>query len=429
MNIDYTLWPTNGQLGSTNIIIPTNAEDWPAGDALVGNFVYDKGHLVGFVDTKALVANESKSTTFPYDYVNITVDESLEGVMAFNPGERTKYLTVSYSGNSGDTIVLGTVFANCRTINEVKDISPDYQTEYIIDGVWNESLEKLEDSSYMFKYCDELESFNSDLSSLTTGTSMFQYCTNLSEFTSNVPVLKSGFAMFNYCSNLKSFNSDLSSLTDGAIMFCDCENLTTFDSNLKSLTFGYHMFYGCNLSQFTSDLSSLTNGCEMFMACKLDTASVQNIANTIKDVNGLTNDSYYWYSGTIYKQIRIGIANTRPNAEETEAFNTMVEKGWTVYVNGSSDAYVPSSTALIPIDGEETATPIPFWAKPIPSDEEHAKYVDENGNFYNILGAQFIYGDDLMTYGQFLNEEDAANQMRLSRYTRGEEPTEIIETA
>ena len=43
-NIDYSLWPNvDGELGKIKVAIPTNAEDWPEGDALVGNFVYNDG--------------------------------------------------------------------------------------------------------------------------------------------------------------------------------------------------------------------------------------------------------------------------------------------------------------------------------------------------------------------------------------------------
>ena len=156
----------------------------------------------------------------------------------------------------------------------------------------------------------------------------------------------------------------------------------------------------------------------MFYVCKLDTASVQHIADTINTVS----------RGTIH----VGIGNTTPNEQETEAFNTMVDKGWVVFVNGgiqfgssySCCATCCASLATLDENGEETVTPIPFYAKPVQSDEEHARYVDAEGNFYNILGAQFIYGDDLSTYGMFINEEDAAANMRLKKI--GEEE---IETA
>lgn len=96
-NIDYTLWPNaDGELGKIKVAIPTNAEDWPAGDALIGNFVYNDGKLAGFVDTKALILNENATTTFPYDYVDISLPSIQEGTLTVNRGERCKYLNVKF---------------------------------------------------------------------------------------------------------------------------------------------------------------------------------------------------------------------------------------------------------------------------------------------------------------------------------------------
>lgn len=164
------------------------------------------------------------------------------------------------------------------------------------------------------------------------------------------------------------------------------------------------MFCNTNITSFSSDLSSLTDAYQMFGGCKLDTASVQNIADTINNIN----------SGTIH----IDIANYPPNEQETAAFNTIASKGWTVYVNGSYTPISPAAITTLDENGEEQQTPIPFWAKPVQSDEEHAKYVDEQGNLFNILGGQFIYGDDLSTYGMFTCEEDAAANMRLTPYIK-----------
>jgi len=144
----------------------------------------------------------------------------------------------------------------------------------------------------------------------------------------------------------------------------------------------------------------------MFSGCKLDTASVQHIANTIN-------------TPSAKKTIHIGIGNSAPNSQEEEAFNTIASKNWTVYVGvngGTPSQWNP--TSLTPIDGEEPTNPISFWAKSVQSDEEHACYVDENGNFYNILGGNYIYGDDLSTYGMFMSEEDAAINMRLTKYVK-----------
>ena len=104
MNIDYTLWPNaNGTLGEIKVQIPDGVTtQWPEGDALVGNFVYKDGMISGFVDTAALITNESKSSTIPYDYVNIHLELIAEGDVNIVGSERTKYFAVTYgSGNSG----------------------------------------------------------------------------------------------------------------------------------------------------------------------------------------------------------------------------------------------------------------------------------------------------------------------------------------
>ena len=176
------------------------------------------------------------------------------------------------------------------------------------------------------------------------------------------------------------------------------------------------MFSYTKISSFSSDLSSLTNGAGMFRYCPLDTASVQNIADTIKDVNALENESEC--SG-VWKYIDIGIRNDAPNEQEDVAFKQMASKGWTVY--GTGFTYTPTEPAAITTldeNGEEITTPIPFWAKPVQTDEEHAQYIDEQGNFFIILGGQFIYGDDISTYGMFTCEADAAANMRLTPYTK-----------
>ena len=177
------------------------------------------------------------------------------------------------------------------------------------------------------------------------------------------------------------------------------------------------MFHTCsNLTTFTSDLGSLTNGTNMFFGCILDTVSVQNIANTIKDVNGLESNNY---CSDGLKYIHIDIANSIPNEQEEAAFNTIASKGWTVYVNGVEyTSTSPAAITTLDENGEEITTPIPFWAKPVQTDEKHAKYIDSEGNFFNIIGAQFIYGDDISTYGMFTCEEDAAANMRLTPYTK-----------
>ena len=291
----------------------------------------------------------------------------------------------------------------------------------------NVQTEKIKDGSYMFTYCENLASFDSDLTnlengsntfagakftsfnvdlpSLTNGNLMFSNCVNLTSFDVDLSSLTNGNLMFNCCTNLTSFTSDLSSLTNGGVMFNSCDNLTAFTSDLSSLTSGQYMFDGCSkLTTFTSDLSSLMDGRDMFYDCKLNTESLMFIADTIND------------SVTDKPRINLGIGNTSPTEEEVEYLNEIHEKGWQVYVNGSK--YTPaqaSATTTLDENGQEVSTPIPFWAKPVEVTEEEAEYVGEDGKFYCILGGQFIFVSDPDTYGMFTCLEDAAANMRLTK--------------
>ena len=326
---------------------------------------------------------------------------------AENMFRRNEGLT-SFTSDLSSLINGYSMFANCSNL-----------TSFTSD------LRSLKDGYLMFSSCSKLSTFSSDLSSLTNGISMFMHCENLESFSSdssgspvNLSSLIDGTYMFYYCENLKTFNSDLSSLTNGISMFYDCSKLTSFTSDLRSLTDGYEMFNGCTeLTSFTSDLSSLTNGSHMFYNCKLNTKSLMYIAESI---NTVTNNT----------SIHIGIGNTTPTEEEIELLTEIHNKGWKVYVNGSSNSNIFNPAALIPTD-EEMPQIIPFYAKPEEVSEEDAEYIGEDGKYYIILGGQFIFVDDPETYGMFTSLEDAAANMRLTPYDKSSqnEATEEIETA
>ena len=422
-------------LGTNKVDVPTESSAWPDGDTLISPFVYKNGSLVGFCDTKAMIASSS-FTTMPYNHIEVNFSSINEGDLEVNaPNAKVKIIkwaTSKDTSNSGDTIVLGTKFLGCRTIDEIKAVDANYKTNDIIDGVWTQSLADLELSAKhngdyfeygtaMFHGCSNLVSFTSDLKSLDDGYYMFYSCSNLTSFDADLSSLTKGNWMFDYCSNLGSFASDLSSLVDGYYMFSNCSKLSSFNGDLSSLKNGDYMFHFCtSLSSFKSNLSSLTNALWMFNRTKLDTQSVQNIADTIKDITDLTSSDGCSCDETL-GAIAIDIANTTPNTEENTAFRQMVDKGWKVYVNGNgnaSDPYQPTNIVTLDENGEEISTPIPFYAKPLQSDEARAMYVDSEGNYFNILGGQFIYGDDLSTYGMFTCEADAAANMRLTKIER-----------
>ena len=193
-------------------------------------------------------------------------------------------------------------------------------------------------------------------------------------------------------------------------MFYNRTALTTFNSDLSSLTDGYHMFYYCkNLSEFNSDLSSLTDGTMMFDNCRLNSQSLKNIADTIATNN------------TNYAGLDIGIGNSWPTSEQKTYLTQIYNKRWNVYVNGST--YNPSYySSILTLDemGQEVETPIPYYAKPVPATKETARYIDGNGNYYNVLGGQFIYVSDPETYGMFTCLDDAVANMRLTKFIEEE---------
>ena len=439
MSDTNSIWPNGMQvdsegyavfypMGTNKIEIPKNSPYWPKGNKIIGSFVYDKDDkLVGFCDTKAMTTGDTGIVVMPYEYIDTEFDSIPSGSIQVHA---PKAVVKKASWTGGEKIDIPDVqykYKGCKGIDDIKAVDENYLENDIIDGKWTELLSDLTDganmflenqiitsfesdlssltSGYkMFMDCSNLASFTSDLSSLIDGNRMFSVCKNLTSFTSDLKSLNYGYMMFRVCTNLEHFNGDLSSLDSGELMFYSCSNLTSFQSNMSSLTNANNMFAFCrNLTSFSANLKSLTNGSSMFGGCKLDTQSLKNIAETINTV-------------TESQPIHIGIGNTTPTEEENSYLTQIHDKGWQVYVNGSSTAFTPTDgTSLIPIDGEQNLNPIPFWAKPVPSTQEEANYIDENGNYYNILGGQFIYVNDPESYGMFINEEDAAINMRLAK--------------
>lgn len=108
---DNSIWPNASRLGKIKVQIPTTSEEWPAGDALVGNFVFNKGKIVGFVDTKALVPNDSLTTSIPYDCVDTHFFSIGENTMTFNLGERCKNFSVTYGSDFAQDVYK---YMNCK---------------------------------------------------------------------------------------------------------------------------------------------------------------------------------------------------------------------------------------------------------------------------------------------------------------------------
>ena len=332
------------------------------------------------------------------------------------------------------------------------------------------NLSSLVNGDYMF-YGTSLKSFNFDLSSLADGYYMF-YNTPLTSFKDNLSSLVDGWHMFSHTS-LESFSSDLSSLTTGYSMFYNT-SLKTFNSDLSSLVNGGSMFYNTHkrgytishykmvdevktkvtehfraegLTSFSGDLGSLQSGYHMFGNARdvtytneenvtettknitpLDEQSVMIIADTIKDLNGFTD----WH-GSIANGYRgvihIGYDSEVCDAAKIEEYCTeIMNKGWTVYLNGTVQTTDDGieGIATLAEDGTVTVTPVPYYCKPVEVEQKEAEWTDGE-KYYIILGAQKVFGDDLSTYGMFTSIENAAMNMGFTPYEYVEEETETVE--
>ena len=255
-------------------------------------------------------------------------------------------------------------------------------------------LDNLQNGNQMF-YGTTLSQFDYDLPNLIDGVNMFGQ-TMLVNFKVNMPNLTNGEKMFETCSALESFECDLSSLTDGTRMFYDCTKLTSF----------------------VGDLSSLFKGKLMFNHAALDEESVVIISESINDLSDLNSDEFD-IANEGEGVITIGIGSNPLTTTYDEAFKKMTkEKGWIVTVTSTYNADVTYNPTVLDETLENQNTPLPFYAKPLEADETKATYIGEDGKFYNVIGGNYIYGDDISTYGLFGSYEDAIANMRLKPYVK-----------
>lgn len=94
-----SIWPNpDGELGKIKIGMPDGHEkSWPEGDTLLNNCVYKEGKLTGFIDNKSLINNISKTTTFPYRYVDISLDKSLKATLTVNENPDCECKIINYT--------------------------------------------------------------------------------------------------------------------------------------------------------------------------------------------------------------------------------------------------------------------------------------------------------------------------------------------
>ena len=259
---------------------------------------------------------------------------------------------------NGDTFVCniqsteienGTFLFHGYNVNGVDTVA-DIQT-------WDSDLPKLKAAGYMFSRSN-LSSFSGSLKSLTRGYQMF-YNSKLANFNTEMPELVNGYLMFASFGYMDAFEVDtLPKLSNGEVMFA-YSTMSSFSTDMPHLANGNEMFLGnYNLTDFDADLSNLKCAYGMFgwatdRFAPLSAQSISNIAEKINDIRGLNkdDDSQWKYdttktdgtvnlnAGTIAKDYRgvIYLGCEKGLEEDTSvitSINTIVTKGWTVYLNG-----------------------------------------------------------------------------------------------
>lgn len=332
--LENSIWPNNdGELGKNKVKIPDNINDkWPDGDAFIDNFIYKNGKLAGFVDTKALINNDSSETGFDYDYVDISLESIDKDSLTINKGPRCKRIIingqnisnenalVSFSDLSSDekyflrsaTKIIDNVLYDAND-NEIGTYDTSRLTstgnmywhpvglgtgDVGIDGKPGDALfwPGIPGTFSVVYKNISLTYFNSSLENVTNGAYTLDHNNNITTFISNMPNLIDGDSMASSCKNLVVFDcGPLSNLVTGESMFMSSTNLdgntlvsglkldkleignymfngissiTSFTSNLPNLITANNMFSNTSLKAFNIDMPSLVFGSSMFINCR-----------------------------------------------------------------------------------------------------------------------------------------------------------------
>ena len=318
----------------------------------------------------------------------------------------------------------------------------------------NTSFENVRDSAW--NHAGHLEYYgqyalNASLGYLRTAKEMFAGCSRLSTFDCNLENLVNGAYMFSG-SNLTGFYTEsLGSLKTGAYMFYDYNNRRASarlkDSEILNIANVINNISGLN----KQDDSQWTYEFPRFSYPVTDGYGTMPNGDLLKDYQATTYNSPYYYNATgshityyncigainpVHRGvIHLGSEEQYPQLSSTilNACQILMNKGWTVYVDSykatacmsccsggvvlnPDNGILATSEIDLLDDNDEPITPTVYYYKPVPVPESCASHVDQEGNFFTIMGGQLVFGDDLENYGQFTSFEEAEANMGLTRY-------------
>ena len=320
--LQNSIWPNDdGNLGKIKVQIPDGVNvQWPEGDALLGNCVYQNGKLVGFVDTKALTVNSSGSTTINYDYVNIELPNISESDLTINRGPRSKYFNVRYGTtfivnppSGGDDRFDDEGVYEDPIILTVKELQRLKSSRKVIDNVcYDANLQNIGTANTLligvsndnggasfFENC-ELEEFSSSLANVTNGSGMFYNARYGAETFSSGSYTNGGWLTVTtgYMGNLTNANNMFGNVYQYSAMSASTEfanlslSIDEYDNNSKpcKITNITNLVSNRKISDATT-VEAITNICKYAKLSSSQNIGEVQISSSIKNTfinNGWT---------------------------------------------------------------------------------------------------------------------------------------------
>lgn len=400
------------------------------------------GNIIGELDEAAFSSQYMFRTTNggesnPLSYSNLT-QANLRTIHTSLDGTTTN--------NSNDPIETGRINrTESRSVEYEQDLLWKNDEEFetlgnLINGtgmfirnkirIFNDDLTCLTTAKGMFGTNRELTDFKSPLPSLVNAKSMFTGCRALTNWRVKLPSLVIGANMFSDTGNsmeLSSVDTCLPNLTMARQMFAGCTKLTKFhvpSTSFSNLYDAREMFYGCPITSINGNFESLEDGTDMLPNAHLDLASIQNIAETIRD----WSDGYPAGTDenrspkTITPTISLGIGFDDIDGDEKNAIadelDKIQNKGWNVPVswNGpATDVSVINETSKI------------FFARLYDSGAFNT-HIDENGKPCSIITTDSLrWISDKDSWSPMVSSlEEAEAYFKLIKIEKVEESTEEI---
>lgn len=139
-------------------------------------------------------------------------------------------------------------YAECKTVDDILAVNPDYKNDLTSEGWWVYPLPNLEIGKNLFSNNKAITKFCVDLPSLTDADGLFRG-SGLTEHENKFQSLTALWASFMGAKNFVKFSADISHVTNCGYAFNECPSLEIFESDLTKLSTAHLMFNMARLNK------------------------------------------------------------------------------------------------------------------------------------------------------------------------------------